>query len=256
MQRNPPEIKKVIRKEDGFVCAHPKCDIPYLEYHHFDPPWSERNHNNPKGIIALCPLHHRQADGGMFSIDQLRDWKKSSKKKFGAVKSSLEWMKNKLGAKLGGSLSIDDEYSLMIQNHPIIWFNHVDNYALLNINLYNNEGRLILKMTDNDWEVQTDVLSDIECIPSGKRIKISFKNNDNLVLDFKDYQNVKDFLEKNKIFSSNEHTLNRYFPLSIVEISGSLFGGQLKLDPNRVNIGGVMLQGFISRNNKVGFHLK
>lgn len=255
MQRNPPEVKKVIRKEDGFVCAHPNCDIPYLEYHHFDPPWSIKNHNDPTGIIALCPMHHRQADGGMFSLEQLRDWKASTSKKFGTVKSSLEWMKNKLGAKLGGTLSLEVEYPLVIQDRPIVWFNHIDNYALLNINIYNTDGDLILVMTDNDWEVQPDVLTDIECLPSGKRINILFKNSDCLTLDFKDYRNGQEFVEKNPVFAFAVGQLVELFPLSIVEISGSLLGGKLKFDPNRMIGGGGVFHGVVSISCKVGLSL-
>ena len=51
----------------------PDCGSPYLTWHHFNPPWSERHHHDPDGMIALCLQHHEQADAGTFTVEQLRD---------------------------------------------------------------------------------------------------------------------------------------------------------------------------------------
>lgn len=63
MARNPPKsVLAELRKEVGFGCPVEGCGNPYLTWHHFDPPWSERHHHEPQGIIALCPEHHNAAD--------------------------------------------------------------------------------------------------------------------------------------------------------------------------------------------------
>jgi hypothetical protein len=28
------DVRRQLRRESGFVCAHPDCNVPYLEYHH------------------------------------------------------------------------------------------------------------------------------------------------------------------------------------------------------------------------------
>jgi len=48
-----------------------------LKWHHFDPPWREKQHFNPEGMIALCNRHTDQADGGAYTKEQLRNFKKS-----------------------------------------------------------------------------------------------------------------------------------------------------------------------------------
>jgi len=43
---------------------------------HFDPPWREREHHDPAGMIALCLQHHKEADAGTFTEAQLKQLKK------------------------------------------------------------------------------------------------------------------------------------------------------------------------------------
>lgn len=52
MNRTPPEpVREILRKEVNFGCPIEGCGSPYLEYHHFDPPWHEREHHDPQGMI-------------------------------------------------------------------------------------------------------------------------------------------------------------------------------------------------------------
>ena len=65
-QKDPPRggslpARLILRKESNFGCA--KCGEPYLTYHHFDPPWNEKHHANPEGMIALCAKHANAANG-------------------------------------------------------------------------------------------------------------------------------------------------------------------------------------------------
>jgi hypothetical protein len=60
----PVETRKALRREVNFGCPVEDCGVPYLEYHHFDPRFSERPHHDLPGMVALCPTHHGFADGG------------------------------------------------------------------------------------------------------------------------------------------------------------------------------------------------
>jgi len=67
-----------LRKEVGFGCPAPKdtksalaCGNPFLEYHHFDPPWHVEYHHKPEGMVALCSAHHKKADKGAFTKEQI-----------------------------------------------------------------------------------------------------------------------------------------------------------------------------------------
>ncbi len=73
----PADIRRALRVEVGFGCPVDGCGSPYLTWHHFDPPWRERQHHDAAGMIALCLQHHKEADSGAFSHEQLRVLKAS-----------------------------------------------------------------------------------------------------------------------------------------------------------------------------------
>lgn len=79
------KIKKILRDRVNFGCPiryynGSGCGCPILEYHHYDPPWAGNFIHNPDGMIALCPTHHKMADGpdgGKWSKKQLNDFNKN-----------------------------------------------------------------------------------------------------------------------------------------------------------------------------------
>jgi hypothetical protein len=80
MDRNPPAgIRRQLAREVGFGCPVSRCGSPYLTWHHFDPPWAVRKHHDPAGMVALCRDHHPEADAGGFTVDQLREFKRSGR---------------------------------------------------------------------------------------------------------------------------------------------------------------------------------
>jgi len=90
MDRTPPaEVRRVLRQEVGFCCPIDGCGSPYLSWHHFDPPWREREHHDPAGMIALCLQHHKEADAGTFTEAQLKQLKKTSASR--EVKGRFNW---------------------------------------------------------------------------------------------------------------------------------------------------------------------
>ena len=102
VNRNPPEgVKRALREEVGFGCPVPDCREPFLTWHHFDPPWHERQHHDPHGMIALCTKHHAMADRGVFSKARLRTLK-CSPHSVEKVRAKFEWARPKQLVRLGG----------------------------------------------------------------------------------------------------------------------------------------------------------
>ena len=91
----PKAVKEVLRSEVGFGCPIKGCGNPYLEYHHFDPPVNIKPHNEPKGMIALCAQHHKKADGGAYTVEQLHTLK-TDKTNAALVKGNLDWLRKNL----------------------------------------------------------------------------------------------------------------------------------------------------------------
>lgn len=78
----PEATKALLRREVNFGCPiryanGAGCGSPILTYHHFDPPWATGQVHDPDGMIALCPQHHAQADGGSWTKAQLREMKRN-----------------------------------------------------------------------------------------------------------------------------------------------------------------------------------
>ncbi|HEY5431250.1 MAG TPA: hypothetical protein VIK04_19190 [Solirubrobacteraceae bacterium] len=71
----PSTVRRELRREIGFCCPVEGCRSPYLTWHHFDPPWHVRQHHDPAGMVALCLQHHKEADAGAFTPEQLRAFK-------------------------------------------------------------------------------------------------------------------------------------------------------------------------------------
>src|SRR3954463_3584518 len=79
MDRQPPtSVRQQLRQEVGYGCPMPDCGRPYLEWHHFDPPWRERQHHDPAGMIALCSECHPKADAGAYTVAQLHEFKRDA----------------------------------------------------------------------------------------------------------------------------------------------------------------------------------
>ena len=94
-------MQRVLREEVGFGCPVPDCREPFLTWHHFDPPWHEREHHEAEGMVALCSKHHTMADRGVFSKAQLRTFK-NTPHSVEEVKAKFEWARPRQLVRLGG----------------------------------------------------------------------------------------------------------------------------------------------------------
>lgn len=161
--------KKILREEVGFGCPVPKCGQPYLEWHHFDPPWSVKNHHDPKGMIALCREHHIQADNGAFTLNQLHEFKKAGMSNWKQVSGKFNWMRNRLLAVVGGNFYYETPVLFAYKQRPVIWFERDENnYLLLNLRMLatGNEPRAYIR--NNEW-FNVGGEEDMECPPSAKK---------------------------------------------------------------------------------------
>jgi hypothetical protein len=150
----------------GFGCPVESCDSPYLSWHHFDPPWAVGQHQNPDGMIALCVLHHGQADEGAFTVEQLRALKDPSRNRAESrLRGRFVWRRDRLVLLAGGNWWSGCEILLKCGPIPIIWLSRdQDGYELLNLDLFDPAGVARLQLRDNDWVVDREV-DDLVCTP-------------------------------------------------------------------------------------------
>jgi len=171
MDRTPPaEVRRVLRQEVGFCCPIDGCGSPYLSWHHFDPPWREREHHDPAGMIALCLQHHKEADAGTFTEAQLKQLKKTSASR--EVKGRFNWKRETTLFKSFGSYFFNNENILLVRNTPVIWITKSnEGYDLFNIDLRSASGERLFILQDNQWIAVPD-LRDIEARPAGNSLSI------------------------------------------------------------------------------------
>ena len=136
-RRPPASIRRLLRKEAGFVCAYPGCGEPYLEYHHFDPPWHVESHHRAEGMVAFCPSHHSRADA--WTVEQIKEWKAKPASDY--ICAQVEWRREKTIFIAGNNVTLGCASLLKIDDRQIIWLTSDDRgRALMNFDLRNTLG--------------------------------------------------------------------------------------------------------------------
>jgi hypothetical protein len=249
----PSKVKEVLRSEVGFGCPVKGCGNPYLEYHHFDPPVSVRPHNDPAGMIALCAQHHKKADGGTYTIEQLHALK-SDKANAQLVKGNLDWLRRDLLAVVGGVLYYETPIIIVIDNHELVSLKR-DNegYLRLSINMLsiNAEERLIVE--DNSWENIGSPI-DLRCPPQGKELEVKYANGDFLYIKFLELKNSDEAHARynNDAFKNGDIT---NFPITVVEVNMDIGGTNIRLSPTSTTFGGNKISGGFMSHCRVGIQL-
>jgi hypothetical protein len=167
--RTPPaDVRRLLREEVAFGCPVRDCGSPYLTWHHFDPPWSVREHHDPAGMVALCLDHHKEADVGTFTAEQLRELKTSPylARVDELPHGRFNWRRDQLVMLAGGNWYVGCSVLLSAHGTDLIWLtkDEAGNEAL-NLDLHDAKGRLLLQMRTNDWLVHAP-FADLQCPPA------------------------------------------------------------------------------------------
>jgi hypothetical protein len=178
--RPPADVRRQLRNEVGFGCPVDGCGSPYLTWHHFDPPWHERAHHEPDGMIALCLEHHKRADAGAFTHEQMRKLKSDPYVRRAGVDlvGTFSWRREQLIVRAGGNFAIACDVFLRFGDRNAIWLSvDEEHYELLNLDVLARDGSVLLSMRDNDWVAIAEV-EDVECPPSGRSLILRIPSQD------------------------------------------------------------------------------
>lgn len=236
MNRKPPaNVKRSLRQEVGFGCPVSDCGLPYLEWHHFDPPWQEINHHNPEGMIALCREHHLQADNGAFTKEQLRQLKRDGKENWKRIRGKFHWLRNRLLAVVGGNFYYETLVIFKFREQPIIWFErNEDDYLMLNLRMLtlSNEPRAYIE--NNEW-FNVGGEEDIECPPSAKKLRISYPNGDFVSIEFFEINAIKDANKRYPDAKASEWPVE--LPVTAVEVTNVVANSNLQFNARETKFG-------------------
>ena len=93
-------------------------------------------------MIALCRDHHPEADGGAFTIDDLRRFKQEGRQQTALIGARFNWMREQLLVRLGGMFYYETPVALQIGTDPVVWFNRdLSNRILLNLTMLTTSGQ-------------------------------------------------------------------------------------------------------------------
>jgi SEC-C motif len=227
MNRKPPaSVIKHLRTEVGFGCPVPECGNPYLEWHHFDPPWSVEQHHNPEGMVALCAEHHKKADNCSYTNQQLSAFKRN-KVDPALVRGRFDWRRNKLLAVVGGNYYYETPRVLVIDGHEVVSLTRdEDGYLLLNVQMLSLSTDVRARLVENCWE---NIGNPVDLIspPSGEDLSIRYANGDSLGIHFYVLENGAEFQNKFEIAAFDKLE----FPLTVAEVNCEIGGTDIKLSP-------------------------
>lgn len=206
ISRTPPVgIRNKLKSEVHFGCPVEGCGSPYLSWHHFDPPspWKIHPHHNPKGMIALCLQHHKEADQDAFNIQQLKNMKKNPylKEREEFPGGRFNWRRKQLLLLVGGNWYVNPQVILKTRAKDIIWLSKdKEGFEQLNLDIYDSKEDILLSMRDNDWLIHGP-FDDLECPPSANSLKFKVMSHEILVaLEFSQvskselYEKIKSLL--------------------------------------------------------------
>lgn len=173
MDRNPPQkVKKILRQEVRFACPVPDCANPILTFHHFDPPWCDKQHHNPEGMIALCRSHHDLADGGNWTRSELCSFKQTPPN-LELIRKKFLWADSKVLYRLGGNYAANCPYILTISGVPIIWHTtSQDGRILFSLDIRNEENFQILFIEENFLSTEYTKIEDLSINTHENHLKV------------------------------------------------------------------------------------
>jgi hypothetical protein len=256
LSRNPTEdVIKKLRQEVGFGCPVPGCRNPYLEWHHFDPPWREKNHHDPEGMIALCAEHHKKADNGAFTKEQLHKFKLDAKvTSLLEVKGRFDWLRNKILFVVGGSFYYEIPILIQLFGIPVVSFRRdEEGYLLFNLKMLNKYDNERLEIKDNFWvfKPSESSLIDFKCPPSGKLIEAKYANGNKLKVEFFEFKSLGCAKRKYKYFPSNFEEFN--FPLTVLDVNYELAHTAIKFSSSLTHFpGGLSLKACFLHHSPIG----
>jgi|GEM_PF-2870505 len=165
------ETIRQLRKEVGFGC--PVCRSPFLEWHHFDPPWNEEKHWRAEGIVALCRQHHGEADAGLFSKGELRVMKTADYSARPVSANFISWQKEELLVRVGGCYTDTSAPVVCIDGEPQIALRKNDAGILeLSFQLRDQDDRPIVAMQENSFVAFPDCVHDMTVTPKTTEVTV------------------------------------------------------------------------------------
>jgi hypothetical protein len=136
-------------------------------------------------MVALCRKHHDDAEGGAFTIEQLRAMKTEGAARNESIRGQFLWRRQQLLIHCGQALTFETPIALAFNGIPVVSLarDEAKNIAL-SVNMLTTSILPRLRMFENDW-VSAGGPSDLEAPPYGRKLQAKYPNGDELVIEFR-----------------------------------------------------------------------
>jgi hypothetical protein len=135
-------------------------------------------------MIALCGLHHPQADHGAFTKEQFLDMKEQGARRNQEVYGRLEWMREDLLTVVGGNFYYETPVPVRFRDQNIVGLSRDEcGRVLLGANMLSTSHAPRMAIQENFWIVRGEPI-DVECPPHGRLISAEYENGDRLRVEF------------------------------------------------------------------------
>jgi hypothetical protein len=248
-RRPPAAVRRQLRTEVGFRCPVEDCGLPYLSWHHFDPPWRVEQHHRPEGMIALCRVHADAADANTFTPDQLRDLKRNGARNNEAIRHRFRWQRNRLLAVVGGNYLYNVQCPIATRGIPLLWFTRDAQQDLeLNFWMPSRQSESRFRVLENDWVVPPGA-ADVECPPSGRRLTVVYADGDRFDVEFRESLDRADLGNYLELSDSDDRFDDVEYPVTTVQVTAKAQGTGLDLSPSKMTFGvGNVMSGMFATN--------
>lgn len=176
----PAGVKRSVRQRCGFGCVI--CGGIVYEYDHVEN-YSLVMEHDENNLVLLCPNHHAEKTRRLLSPDVLSEANSSpyNLRTGSTTPYQLSFGGSDPKALIGSNLFTmenDDFAVFVIDGNPLMGFRFEDGRALLQLRVYDEKNRLVLKIVDSEL-VQSAALWDFEFV--GSRLTLRPRNGEILL---------------------------------------------------------------------------
>lgn len=170
-RRVEPDIKREIRKQDGYGCI--VCGSMLVDYEHIDPLFCDAKEHDPSKMALLCGQHHDPVTRRIMPKRLIKKHKEDPYcKKHGYAFSTYFPNPDDIKIKCGNSYFQDTKKIFEINGRPIIWIEKEDDEILFSAIFFDDIGRKIGYLNKNTFIA---LVNDCDIFAIGTRIEARTK---------------------------------------------------------------------------------
>lgn len=248
----PSEVARILRKECNFGCC--VCGNPIVQYHHIVP-WEKEHHFRSGDMMCLCPNHHDEATKGAMIETRQRSYKKLPYNVQRGYSKGLLTINHSVPiVKIGSCNFIGDGNFISVDGYNLLALKSEDGILYVSLKLYDENGKLILELNDNEWisgEIQPwDIKASYQHLKvwNAKRdigLEIA---TDVIPIDIKArliYKNQSFYFSPDRIFFNGAVKAITIINMSLIgmKLNASLERNALEIQPNIPGRDGTIMSG-------------